>query len=295
MEFRTLKYFLTIAQELNFTKASALLHVTQPTLSRQIMQLEDELGVKLFTRSSHSIILTPHGKILQRRAQEIIDMIDKTKEEIKASDTPDGQISIGCGEYKSCNILGDILFEFQKRYANISYQLFSGNADDIKNKIENGSLDFGFLIPPVDVEKYDYFETPFVEHYGVYVPSNCELATRPFVTPNDIAPYPIIHASRQPVIQLTRKWFGNFAQRINVIVQGNLPYNSLAYVSRHLAVFFCLELDYNYPNTTFVPIQPEIKISPILVWKRTSASSTNVRTFIQFAKEYIFNISIDKK
>ena len=161
MELRVLSYFLTIAREENITKAAALLHVTQPTLSRQMMQLEAELGVKLFTRNSHNITLTEQGLteqglLLKRRAQELISLAEKTKQELKQEDELSGEISIGSGEYQNSRLLAEILAAFQAQHPAIQYEIYSGNSDNIKERIERGLLDLGFLLEPVDVAKYEF-------------------------------------------------------------------------------------------------------------------------------------------
>ena len=144
MELRVLNYFLAIAREENFTKAAQQLHVTQPTLSRQIAQLEEELGVKLFVRSNHNIILTEEGMILKRRAQEILSLADKTKRDfLQKDETLSGTISIGSGEFRSTEYLAKIISEFRQKYPNVKYEIYSGNANNIRDYIERGFLDIG--------------------------------------------------------------------------------------------------------------------------------------------------------
>ena len=165
MELRTLKYFLVVAREENITKAAALLHVTQPTLSRQMMQLEEELGVQLFTRSSHNIILTEQGMLLKRRAQELVSLAEKTKQELAQQQILNGEVAIGSGEYRSSVLLAQILAQFHKQHPQVRYEIFSGNSDDIKERIERGLLDVGFLLEPVDVSKYEFVRIPIREEW----------------------------------------------------------------------------------------------------------------------------------
>ena len=142
MELRVLNYFLAIAREENFTKAANILHVTQPTLSRQIADLERELGVKLFNRSNHNIVLTEDGMILKRRAQEILSLADKTKRDfLQKDDALSGTISIGSGEFRSTEYLAKIIAEFRNKYPNVKYEIYSGNANNIRDYIERGLLD----------------------------------------------------------------------------------------------------------------------------------------------------------
>ena len=148
MELRVLSYFLTVAREENITKAAALLHVTQPTISRQLMQLEEELGVKLFRRSNHSILLTEQGMLLKRRAQELVSLAEKTKRELSQEEALGGEISIGSGEYQNSSLLAEILAAFHERHPGVCFTMFSGNSDDIKERMERGLLDIGFLLEP---------------------------------------------------------------------------------------------------------------------------------------------------
>lgn len=168
MELRVLKYFLMVAREENITKAAIRLHMTQPTLSRQLIQLEGELGVKLFHRSKHSIILTEEGLLLKRRAQEILSLVEKTKEEfIQNEEELAGEIAIGCGETQNMSYLSEKMYQFRKQYPLVSFQIYSADADDIKERIEQGILDIGLLMEPVDISKYDFVRMPEKEQWGI--------------------------------------------------------------------------------------------------------------------------------
>lgn len=161
MELRVLKYFLMVTREENITKAAALLHLTQPTLSRQLMQLEEELGVKLFYRSKHSIILTEDGMLLKRRAQEIVSLSHKTVQELShKKDVLSGEIAIGCGETKGMLFFSEQIRKFQHKYPLVQFSIHSAIADDIKERIEKGILDIGLLMEPVDVGKYEFIRMP---------------------------------------------------------------------------------------------------------------------------------------
>ena len=144
MEFRTLKYFLTVAREENITRAAALLHLTQPTLSRQLMQLEEELGVKLFRRSQHHIVLTEAGMLLRRRAQEIVELAEKTARELRPAEEVTGRISIGSGDLRSMTYLAKLLAAFHRQHPRVQYEIYSGDSDGIKERIEQGLLDWDF-------------------------------------------------------------------------------------------------------------------------------------------------------
>ena len=167
MELRVLRYFLTVAREENITKAAELLHVSQPAVSRQLAQLENELGVKLFVRSNHHIILTEDGLMLRRRAQEIVELAEKTQRDFRQHTAElTGEIAIGSGELRSFSMLGAVLAAFSALHPQVRYTLFSGNADQIKEKIENGTLDMGLLSMPVDLSKDDFLRFPVLEEYN---------------------------------------------------------------------------------------------------------------------------------
>lgn len=167
MELRVLNYFLAVAREENFTKAAQQLHLTQPTLSRQIADLEQELGVKLFIRSNHNIILTEEGMILKRRAQEILSLADKTKRDfMQKEEALSGTISIGSGEFRSTEYLAKIIAQFRKQYPNVKYEIYSGNASNIRDYIERGFLDIGLMSEPIDMRKYNFLDMPIKEQWG---------------------------------------------------------------------------------------------------------------------------------
>ena len=164
MEFRSLQYFLMAAREENITKAANLLHLTQPTLSRSVMQLEEELGVKLFTRSNHNIILTEDGMLLKRGAQELVSLVEKTKRDFQQGDVElTGEIDIGSGEFRSKRCLSKLIASFREKYPLVRYQIYSGNSENIKERIERGILDFGLMMEPIDISKYEYISMPINE------------------------------------------------------------------------------------------------------------------------------------
>ena len=172
-----LKYFLLVAREENITKAANLLHLTQPTLSRQLMQLEEELGVQLFRRSKHRIILTEEGMLLRRRAEEIVALADKTKDDLQHREEQlEGTIAVGSGELQSSSFLTKLLTAFQEKNPLVRFTIYSGNSDNIKERIERGLLDVGLLQEPVDITKYRFLRTPCREQWGVLVRGDSDVA-----------------------------------------------------------------------------------------------------------------------
>lgn len=287
MEIRVLNYFLTVAREENITKAAALLHITQPTLSRQLMQLEEELGVKLFTRSSHSINLTEQGMLFRRRAQELVAIADKVKQELKQEETLNGEIAIGSGEYQSSRLLSEILAAFHQENPGVRYEMFSGNSDDIKERIERGILDIGFLLEPVDVRKYMFVRSPVKEEWGVLVCEDSELAKKERVTPGDLAGFPLLFTRRDLIKQEITNWFGGYAEQLQIVASGNLPYNLAAMGRQNLGAFLNLKLECRYDGMRYIPLYPRLESSTVLVWKKNQAMSPSVNAFVDFAKKYI--------
>ena len=193
MELRVLNYFLAIAREENFTKAAQQLHITQPTLSRQIAQLEEELGVDLFVRSNHNIILTEDGMILKRRAQEILSLADKTKRDFLHKDENlEGVISIGSGEFLSTRCLTDCIAQFRRKHPLVRYEFYSGNAGNIRDQIERGLLDIGLMSEPIDIRKYEFISMPIKEEWGAFVREDSPLIDKDFIAPQDLVDIPLI-------------------------------------------------------------------------------------------------------
>lgn len=191
MDIRVLQYFLAVVREENITKAAQLLHITQPTLSRQLMGLEQELGVKLFSRNNHSVTLTEEGMLFRRRAEEIVTLSEMTKRELKQEAMLTGEISIGSGEYHgSCHLSG-ILAAFRAEHPNVTYSIYSGNSDNIKERIERGTLDIGLPVGAGGNQQVMIFlHFPGAGNVNALVRSDSPLAQKPYLTPQDIVPYP---------------------------------------------------------------------------------------------------------
>lgn len=286
MEFRVLKYFLMVAREENITKAAALLHVTQPTLSRQLMQLEEELGVKLFHRSKHSIILTEDGLLLKRRAQELVSLSDKTIQELShKDDVLSGVIAIGCGETKSMIFLSEQIRNFQQKYPLVQFNIHSAIADDIKERIEKGILDMGLLTEPVDVGKYEFIRMPHKERWGVLIRKDSVLAEKEFIRPEDLLGIPLLMVKRELVKNELASWFGDYYEELQVAATYNLIINAAAMVKGGVGTALCFDLEANfYEDLRFVPLAPVLTTGSVLVWKKNQAHGAVTSHFIDFIK-----------
>ena len=285
MEIRVLKYFLMVSREENITKAANLLHITQPTLSRQLRQLEEEFDVKLFDRGTHNVTLTEEGMLLKRRAQEIVSLAEKTKQEFnKEKDNLTGEIAIGCGEIHGMNILSEIMASFHEKYPLVTYEIYSGNADIIKEKIENGTLDMGLLIEPVDISKYEFVRIPIKEEFGLFVRKDSPLTSKEYITPEDLLNLPIISPKRYLEQNEISSWFGDYAEEINIISTYNLMYNATIMVEKNLGVLIGIKLDVKYKDLSFIPLKPKIELGSVLAWKKSQRFSPVIKEFIEHTK-----------
>lgn len=295
MELRVLKYFLAIAREENFTKAAQQLHITQPTLSRQIAQLEEELGVDLFVRSNHNIILTEDGMILKRRAQEILSLADKTKRDFLHKDENlEGVISIGSGEFLSTRCLTDCIAQFRRKHPLVRYEFYSGNAGNIRDQIERGLLDIGLMSEPIDIRKYEFISMPIKEEWGAFVREDSPLVDKDFIAPQDLVDIPLILPLGDFAESHIGKWFGEYISQIDVIAKGNLLYNEAMMAQSNIGAVIGIRLKSNYDRLRFIPLNPSLKIDTALAWKKEQIFSAATTAFIDFSKQYLKGISGDE-
>ena len=292
MELRVLNYFLAIAREENFTKAAQQLHITQPTLSRQIAQLEEELGVDLFVRSNHNIILTEDGMILKRRAQEILSLADKTKRDFFHKDENlEGVISIGSGEFLSTRCLTDCIAQLRRKYPLVRYEFYSGNAGNIRDQIERGLLDIGLMSEPIDIRKYEFISMPIKEEWGAFVREDSPLSDKEFIAPQDLIDIPLILPLGNFAESHIGKWFGEYISQIDVIAKGNLLYNEAMMAQSNIGAVIGIRLNSNYDRLRFIPLNPSLKIDTALAWKKEQIFSAATAAFIEFSKQYLKSIS----
>lgn len=289
MELRVLQYFLVVAREENITKAAVLLHITQPTLSRQLMQMEEELGVKLFHRGRQNILLTEEGMLLRRRAQEIVELAEKTEKELKhGEEIVSGEISIGCGETQNMRPLSEIMAAFQKKYHQVKFHIYTAIADDVKERLENGILDMGLLLQPVDVSRYNYVKMPLWEKWHVLMRKDCALAKKEKITPEDLADMPLIVARRQSVRNELENWFGHKREKLHIASTCNLSNNNLSImVESGVGMAVVMGFSCNWDTLCLRPMDPEIISGCVLVWKKNIMLSPTMERFIGYMKEFL--------
>lgn len=227
MEIRVLRYFLTVVREEGINRAAEVLHITQPTLSRQLSQLEEEVGVKLFHRGARKITLTNEGILLRRRAEEILALVDRTERELAEQDElVEGRIVIGGGELAAMQVLPEIIEEFHEKYPLVTFDILTGNADMVKEQMEKGLIDIGVLLEPIDIEKFDFIRLREKERWVVLMRPDDSLAQKETVSAKDLENMPLILPRRTNVQNELSNWFGDFFQEQQVLFTSNLTTNS---------------------------------------------------------------------
>lgn len=296
METRLLEYFLTVARERNITKSAELLHITQPTLSRQLVQLEDIMGQQLLIRDKKGLQLTEAGIMLQRRAEEIISLIEKTERELKEDeDQLVGQLAIGTGETAvSFDFLPKVIEDYHAKYPQVTYELYTGNALLIKEKINQGLLDVGILLGAIDIESFDFIRLPYQDPWGLIVPINHSLAQKKFIEPNDLIGIPLFFNEKRSLVKNELKeWSkGNYDQ-YQIIGGHNLISNILAMVRHGIGCVISIEgsiLHQDMSELKFIPLKPLITQGSVLVWKKNRIMSPITKKFIDLVKEKIIEL-----
>ena len=274
MEIRTLRYFLAVAREENMTEAANVLHVTQPTLSRQIAELERELGVTLFDRTNRACVLTGEGMRLRQRAEEILSLVEQTEAEL-ADDEHElsGNIRIGAGETQAMRHVLDAFAELHRENPGVTIELYTGNADSVEERLERGLLDFALLIEPVNLEKYEWLEMPGADAVGVAVAAAGEWGAKSGLTPADIMRMPLLLSSRtsNKSVDLVG-WSGGSIEpeKLNVVGHFDLLGNASHLVRSGAACAMGIDhlLQLESADLTFVPLEPPMQIKSYLVWKK---------------------------
>ena len=267
MEIRVLRYFLTVVREESITKASEALHITQPTLSRQLSQMEEEVGVKLFERGSRKITLTNEGILLRRRAEEILQLVDKTEKELLEQDEQvEGKISIGCGETASVQLLPELFRTFREKYPRVSFDIFTATADLVKEQMDKGLLDIGLLLEPIDA-----------------------LAQKEYITAEELSVLPLILPRRIGVQSELASWFGDYYEKLNVVFTSNLNTNGAVMVSDGLAYSLVIEgaAFWDQSKITYRPLYPALIATSVLAWKRGQPFSMAATKFINHIKCFL--------
>ena len=293
MELRTLRYFLAVVREETISGAAEALHVTQPTLSRQLSELEQRLGKTLFIRGSRKISLTEDGIFLHRRAQEIVDLADKTEADLAVSDEViSGEVSIGGGETHIMRLIAQTVEALVPEYPHVHYHLYSGNAEDVMERLDKGLLDFGLLIGSVDVKKYELLRLPSVDTWGLLARKDSGMAAYPSIRPEDMAGLPLLASSQALLRGELSGWLGDDFRKLNIVATYNLIYNAALMVEE--GVGYALSLD-KLINTSgdsplcFIPLEPRLDAPVHFVWKKYQVFSKAAKLFLRQFQQTIRN------
>ncbi len=283
-----LNYFLTIVREGSINKAAEVLHITQPTLSRQIAALEEELGVKLFDRSRRSLSLTEEGILFRRRAEEILSLVHRTESEMALHDTlVEGTVSIGCGEVAAMDDLAEFMDSFREQYPKVKFDILTASADAVKEQMDRGLLDIGVLLEPVEIDKYDYVRLKTKETWCVIMGADDPLAGKESIQPKDLKGYPLIMPRRSEVRNEVENWLGDSYDSKDILYTSNLRMNSAVLVHRNLAraiVTEGLPELWNPKEIASIPLEPPLTANSVVAWRKHQPYSQAVTKFIEHVK-----------
>lgn len=287
METRVLRYFLEMAREGNMSRAAKKLHITQPTMSKQLRDLESELGVKLYARTNYNIELTEAGHLLEKRAHDIVDLVDKTVLEFKNYATlAEGTIYVGSAESESFSFVAKTIKNLRVTYPGIHLHLFSGNIQDVLEQLDKGILDFAFIMDYEESTKYDSLKIPTVDHWGLLIPKKDALSQRDSLCLDDLFGLPLICSRQNMMIDFPR-WFGNQANKLQVIATYNLLYNAAIMVRENVG--YALTYD-KITNTaldselTFVPLVDVNASDMFCLWRKQHTFSNVAHLFLNELK-----------
>ena len=286
MELRVLRYYLAVAREESISRAAESLHITQPTLSRQLMDLEEELGTQLFIRSRRdkSIRLTEDGIRLRGRAEEILTLADKTAAEFAASgDSVTGEIAIGAGETDAVRLLAEAADRIHGQHPDIRFHLFSGNAEAVTDRLDKGLIDFGILVGSVDMVKYNSLSLPVLDTWGVLMPTGSELTSYDRITPELLRDKPLILSQQSLAHNEFSGWIGREAEKLNVVATYNLIYNATLFVEAGIGYAVTIDKLVNTQGRKLVfrPLSPKMESRLSLVWKKYHIFSPAAELFLQ--------------
>lgn len=293
MEIRVLQYFLAVVQEETISKASEVLHITQPTLSRQLRDLEEELGKKLFHRGSKKISLTEEGILLRQRAEEIIALVDKTKKEITVDDEViAGDIFIGAGEARTLKVIVKAMKKMNELYPQVHFHLYSGNGPDIMEKAESGLIDFGLITKQDQMNEYNHMEVPTCHQWGVLMKKDDPLATKDYIQLGDLKDKNLIVSNETYNNPQLIEWVNNDLDHLKIVSTYTLLYNATLMVEEGLGYAICFDRLINTTGSSplcFKPLHPQISVDYYFIWKKYKVLNKQSQYFLDLVKEEIDN------
>lgn len=287
MEIRVLRYFLEVAREGNITRAAARLHISQPTLSKQLKDLEQELGKKLFVRGNYNIHLTDEGTLLRKRAEDILLMVDKTTAEFQAlDDITGGDIHIGCAESDDFKYIARSIKILREQYPGIRCHLYSGNTDDVTTRLDRGLLDFAVIVEDVDLSKYNYIDMQTSDQWGLLMRKDHPLAAKEVIYIDDLLDIPLI-CSRQGLEVDYPKWFNEKVDTLNIAATYNLLYNAAIMVKEGIGcalTFDKLADTSSESELCFRPLSPALDTKMYIIWKKYQVFSKPAELLLDVLK-----------
>lgn len=284
MEFRVLQYFLAVAREESISKAAEVLHVTQPTLSRQIAQLEEELGASLFVRGKKTV-LTDAGVMLRHRAEDISVLMDSIRTDFISRKDVAGELRIGSGVYAGSNALIGRMKGFMQLYPRVALRIFTASADELKEKLDHGILDFAVLMEPIDIGSYEFLRLPEKDRWGLLVAASSPLAEKDSVTREELAGVPLTMSHRAVLAGEFRNWLGD--TKAEVLATGNLSDNFLPLVDGGFSARLVVEastVSLDPARYRFIPLAPALATTTVLAWKKLSPVCGAAGEFLKYVK-----------
>lgn len=285
MELRTLRYFLAAAQEENITRAADILHITQPTLSRQMMDLERELGVTLMLRGKNGLTLTDDGIFFRQRAQEIVELADRLEKNFaERHNDISGMVVIGASEAVGGQTLAKLIKKFSEKYPAVQFTLYNETVDNIKDRLDKGLVDIGLLLEPIDVTKFDYVRLAQQDTWGLLVREDHPLSEKTSLAADDVALYPLILPLRENIRAEILNWLGREEKELKLPLFYTLLSNAALMVAEGLGCAFCMDgalAIRSDPRLRFIPLEPRRMTHSVLVWKKNNLFSPAASLFIQ--------------
>ena len=294
MELRVLQYFLAVAREQSISGAADYLHLSQPTLSRQLKDLEEEFGKQLFIRGNRKITLTEEGMILRKRAEEIIDLVKKTEQEITLNDeVVVGDIYIGAGETDAIRLLARSARQLQQEHPGIRIHISSGDSTDVTEKLDKGLIDFGILFDPKDLSRYNYLKIPQKDIWGVLMRRDAPLAKKEAICAEDLWDKPLILSRQHREGSFLSLWLNRNEIDLNIVATYSLLYNGSILVDEGIGYALTLDKIINTKGSDlcFRPLTPLLEASLYLVWKKYQVFTKAAELFLEHIQK---NISHDQ-
>lgn len=289
MEIRVLEYFLMIARKQSFSEAAKELHITQPTLSRQIKELEESCHVMLFKRDTRHVELTEEGRLLKSRADEILRLVRETKEELSNQETLSGDICIACPESNSMNLIVDTIKKMTLKHPHVKFHLYTGNAQFVDQMVDSGKVEFGIVVGENHLEKYDYFPLPIYETWGVYIPKDAPLASKEFLKPEDLRTEPLILSNQDMMRSKFHGWAYMNKEPLNIVATYNLINNGILLTKSGIG--YCIGLDSisNNDDLCFRRLEPPLIDQSMVIWKKYHSFSKASEYFLSLLQENLYN------